>query len=350
MYRFKEVIGRGLFIFVLCGTALAQENPAPVEKPREVVTAAGPLVTATATAKRVRFVSPGTVVQLRLEVYNEAGQKLFDTELRGGNVLDWHLQDGAGQRLAAGSYACVMTIKSLSGSLSQRIGLVRVNDKTAIEAAEGAQLTLAQQQTIGPLESNAAITILQESEAEAITAVTHDGTEGQLTSTRGALSFRTGDLFSGKEKEQMRLTEDGRLGIGTSDPQATLDVAGAIRATKGIQFSDGTVLTSTGRAGRLNADGIVTEDATGTGTQDRIAKWVDNAGTLGDSVITESAGNIGIGTATPTQSLEVANGRILTTGSQTIEATEGVLEIGTTVTNNNNGASGLRMRNIFNGN
>src|SRR5688500_13925395 len=74
--------------------------------------------------------------------------------------------------------------------------------------------------------------ILQESEAEAITAVTHDGTDGQLTSTKGALTFRTGDIFSGKETEQMRLTEDGRLGIGTGEPRATLDVAGTIRAER----------------------------------------------------------------------------------------------------------------------
>src|SRR5688572_22118855 len=134
MDRIKQLIGGSLFILVLCGTVLAQENPAPVEKPRETNTAAPPVVTATASAKRVRFLSPGSVVQLRLEVYNDAGEKLFDTELRGGNVLDWHLQDGAGQHLQAGAYACVMTIKSLSGSLSQRIGLVRVNDKTAIEA------------------------------------------------------------------------------------------------------------------------------------------------------------------------------------------------------------------------
>src|SRR5712691_9237561 len=98
--------------------------------------ATAPLVTAAANAKRVRFVSPGTVVQLRLEVYNETGQKLFDTELHGGNVLDWQLQDGGGQRLPAGSYACVLTIKSLSGRLSQRVGLVTVNDKkAAMEAA-----------------------------------------------------------------------------------------------------------------------------------------------------------------------------------------------------------------------
>jgi hypothetical protein len=192
MFTLKRLIGGSLFVFVLAGTALAQENRAPIETPREPVApaSAAPLVTATATAERVRFVSPGTVVQLRLEVYNETGQKLFDTELHGGNVLDWHLQDGAGQRLAAGSYAGVLTIKSLSGRLSQRVGLVTVNDKeTAIEAAGAAQLSTAQQQAIGPVvgpvEGNAAFTILQESEPEAITAVTHDGTEGQLTSTTG---------------------------------------------------------------------------------------------------------------------------------------------------------------------
>src|SRR5918995_1389845 len=149
MFTLQRFAGCTLFAFVLAGTAFAQENRAPINNPQES-TPATPLVTATATAKRVRFVSPGTVVQLRLEVYNEAGQKLFDTELHGGNVLDWHLQDGAGQDLQSGSYACVLTIKSLSGRLSQRVGLVRVNDKTAaIEAAEGAQLSLAQQQAIG---------------------------------------------------------------------------------------------------------------------------------------------------------------------------------------------------------
>ena len=128
MFTLKRLVGASLFLFVLAGTTLAQENQAPINTPREPVTS-GPLVTASTTAKRVRFVSPGTVVQLRLEVYNEMGQKPFDTELRGGNVLDWHLQDGAGERLAAGSYACVLTSKSLSGRLSQRVGLVTVNDE-----------------------------------------------------------------------------------------------------------------------------------------------------------------------------------------------------------------------------
>ena len=351
MSTLMRLVGSSLFAFVLAGTGLAQENRTPIDNPQELVPAT-PLVTAKATAKRIRFVGPGTVVQLRLQVYNEAAQKLFDTELH-GNVLDWHLQDGAGQDLEAGSYACVLTIKSLSGRLSQRVGLVRVNDKkAAIEATEGARLSPAQQQTIGPVEGNAALTILQDSEAEAITTVTHDGTDGQLTSTKGALTFRTGDIFSGKDKEHMRLAEDGRLGIGTSEPRATLDVTGTIRAERYLVAKPKKIDSASDLSPSLVTEAVDSEEAliSGTGTQDRIAKWADNAGTLGDSVIAESAGKIGIGTTTPTQALEVANGRILTTGGQIITAAGGVLEIGTTVTNNNNGASGFRMRNTFNGN
>src|SRR5687768_7573026 len=187
MFTLQRFIGGSLFVFVLAGATLAQENRAATETPREPVpVAAAPLVTATATAKRVRFVSPGSVVQLRLEVFNEAGQKLFDTELRGGNVLDWNLQDGAGERVSSGSYACVLTIKSLSGRISQRVGLVTVIDeKTATEAAGAGELSLAQQQTIGPVEGSTGFTVIQQSDAEALTTVTHDGTRGQVSRTRG---------------------------------------------------------------------------------------------------------------------------------------------------------------------
>src|SRR5688572_8646655 len=149
MFSFKRLVASSFFVFVLAGFALAQEDRAPIDNPREPVATipTAPLVTAAATAKRVRFVSPGTVVQLRLEVYNEAGQKLFDTQLYGGNVLDWHVQDGAGERLAAGTYACVLTTKSLSGRLSQRVGVVKVSAKKAtVETVRADHLSMAQQQ------------------------------------------------------------------------------------------------------------------------------------------------------------------------------------------------------------
>ena len=52
-------------------------------------------------------------------------RKSADEEIRGGNVFDWHLQDGQAQRLAPGAYVCVVTAKSISGKLTQKIGTVR---------------------------------------------------------------------------------------------------------------------------------------------------------------------------------------------------------------------------------
>src|SRR5205085_9979301 len=84
----------------------------------------------------------------------------------------------------------------------------------------------------------------------AVILTAHDGSTGQVVSTRGGLTFRAGDFFAGKDKELMRLTPEGDLGVGVTTPKAKLDVAGTIRARGGILFDDGTVLNSAGRAAK----------------------------------------------------------------------------------------------------
>jgi hypothetical protein len=74
---------RLILIFCLVGTAVGQDNRAAIAQ------RSGVTITASASDGRVRFTCPSSVVQVRLEVYNSAGKKLFDNELRGGNVLDW---------------------------------------------------------------------------------------------------------------------------------------------------------------------------------------------------------------------------------------------------------------------
>ena len=87
-------------------------------------------------------------------------------------------------------------------------------------------------------------------------------------------------------------------------------MAGEVKARGGIKFSDGTTLDAAG--GKLTLKDSAGEtvsgpSAGGTGTQNRLAKWAETggAGTLTDSAITESGGNLGVGIANPAQKLHV---------------------------------------------
>jgi hypothetical protein len=291
-------------ILLIVSIVCAQEQQNTANSSRSAAT-----ITAAAAADRVRFTAPSSVVQMRLEVYNANGEKVFDNEIRGGNVIDWLLQNGQAERLSDGSYLCVITGKSLSGRISQKLGNVTITNAAAsLQPVDSTQLTAKQSQAVGPLEENAAITILKEDENQTATVIANSGTEGQLIRGRGALSFRIGDFFSGTDKEQMRLTAEGNLGIGTSDPKVKLDVAGMIGAREGVMFSDGSTLNINrkGVMTRTSASGDVSPSAAGSGTENHIAKWTDNAGTLGDSIIIETAGgSLGIGTPTPDSLLNI---------------------------------------------
>src|SRR5712691_12987935 len=93
-------------------------NPIPAqESSGQNMQRSAPIVTATASAKRVRFTAPSNTTAMRLEIYAADGQRTFDTGLHPGNVLDWTFQENTGQPLADGSYFCVVTVKSLSGKV-----------------------------------------------------------------------------------------------------------------------------------------------------------------------------------------------------------------------------------------
>jgi hypothetical protein len=83
-------------------------------------------------------------------------------------------------------------------------------------------------------------------------------------------------------------------------------------------------------------------NSTAIGSQAKVTQ--SNSLVLGNSV------SVGIGTTAPTQTLDVANGRIVTTGSQTLTSVlDSVIEVKTTVTNNGDYGAGFKARNTFNG-
>ncbi|HEY0375784.1 MAG TPA: tail fiber domain-containing protein [Pyrinomonadaceae bacterium] len=306
-----------LSLILFTGGALAQN-----EKPVEAQTTQTPAVTASADGAAARFAASGQVLQVRLEIYSAAGELVFDSGLRAGSAIDWKAADAA-KPVADGSYLTVVTVRDFNNKFGQRLGTMNVQaGQLTLGVATKAELSPAQSQTLnarrkaqkieaeGNIES---LTVLRQGKDRSAVVAAHDGESGQLTSTSGALTLRTGDFFAGKEREQMRVTPDGRVGIGTTEPQATLDVAGTIQARDGIRFGDGSVLTSANALKGTNGGLVIgaptagtTANISGAGTTGRIVKWTNGpTGVAGDSVITELNGNVGIGTATPNSELHV---------------------------------------------
>ena len=140
--------------------------------------------------------------------------------------------------------------------------------------------------------SDYALRLIRYGGANGATQITHRGTGeiSYITSESGDQAWYT----SGTEK--MRLTSAGRVGIGATIPGYTLDVSGIIRSTSNIYLGAG----GTGGTG-------TTFDS--FSTYQRIQSW--NSLPL---AINPLGNNVGIGTASPGQTLDV-NGSIQTNGS-----------------------------------
>jgi hypothetical protein len=111
--------------------------------------------------------------------------------------------------------------------------------------------------------------------------------------------------------EAMRITSDGRLGLGTSSPATTLDVNGTVTCgTVGgvsISLANGSAIRNSASA----ANAIYFDTSFGSATHGSFEFRSSNAGTT--RMIIDSAGRVGIGTTSPATTLDV-NGVIYTRG------------------------------------
>jgi len=223
------------------------------------------------------MIAHGEALQIRMEIYSTSGELVSDSGLRQGNMVDWKLTD-ATQAMADGSYLVVVTVKDFKGNLNQRMATLSLQaGQLQLLPQKRDEVTTAQTQAIESRrqgkkvrvnDGDDAVSIFHEGKERDVVVTAHDGTDGQVTSTNGALTFRTGNVFSNEDKEQLRITPEGRVGIGTRSPEATLDVAGTIKA-RSIQFDDGSVIESArakdtapsasgGAGGNLSGTNIIT--------------------------------------------------------------------------------------------
>jgi len=130
-------------------------------------------------------------------------------------------------------------------------------------------------------------------------------TTNGVVSKDGNISF-----YNNTGSEMVRITNDGKVGIGTSSPEVNLHISGESDSTGILLDIDATTHATSNRAAAIFGDWIVGQDSGENGAKDFFF-WQPTVGF--SLVIQNGSGNVGIGTTTPTHELNVV-GDINATG------------------------------------
>ena len=134
---------------------------------------------------------------------------------------------------------------------------------------------------------------------------------GIATNSAGALTFNSSANITGFGNERMRITSDGKVGIGTNSPTCSLDVQGSWSTGNGpfLQLKN----TSGATPGSFGP-GIILSNSVAGKSNFMIQQYQDASSAFSinkyDSPYTSyfaisQTGNVGIGTYTPSQTLDV---------------------------------------------
>lgn len=156
-------------------------------------------VTATQYSDLIQFVAQGEAKALQVEIFSIAGHKLFDSDMQQETTkLEWRMLDQKGRPVPNGVYLYAVTVKDASGKTSKQLGKV---------AVMRGQEPILSTPTVG--------------EFNQVVPLNHNLNHCQILRSNG------GRLFA--------QPLGCRLGLGTNDPQAKLDVITSANGTIAIQ-------------------------------------------------------------------------------------------------------------------
>ena len=235
-------------------------------------------VNLTPDADKVRVSAVGDVLDMRVVVSDEAGDVVFESGPVTGGHLDWTMAAAQGARVPAGTYTMTVTYRTANGKLRRRVEQVFVAESVTTDEGKDASAP-------SPSPSPAAVA-----------GITGTGTAGKVAKFTGANSI--GDSI---------ITESaGKVGVGTPSPQQSIHVVGVSSRLR-LQSTNGPALTTTeyvtnGRIWQAGAGGSTATN----GVANKFFVFDQTAGQF--RMVFDTAGNVGVGTTTPTSRLTVNGG------------------------------------------
>ncbi|HKQ73920.1 MAG TPA: hypothetical protein VJ810_09355 [Blastocatellia bacterium] len=244
---------------LLCAPVAAAQDQQPMAKSR---TGASQEVTIIIQRQQVSFTAPPSVEQMRLQVFDQSGELVFDSQLQSINQIDWPLQATTGGALKSGLYAYTLSIKDAWAPEPRlRRGHFIVDRAKDRDGADKLW----------------------------VTSRNDDGVGAELTVARDETDTVAGATMSNDANDGGQRTIGQRTEIAGRD--------GADRAVDSEKQSQSKPEIGAGKEAVA---------AVAAGTVGQIAKFISTTD-LGNSALTEISGNVGIGVANPTNRLHVLN-------------------------------------------
>ncbi len=299
--------------------------------------------------EQVRFTSQKAVAEMQLQIFDQAGQLVYDSGAVTGPELTWVLRQADGEAVKSGLYAYTLSIKEVGKEAGAETARMRrghfivdrakerdgQTDRLWItsqnEGGVGTELTVARNEgeTVAGTSVASEHKSVRTAEGEARKGTSESKNENNAITAAAAANGTTGRIAkftSSTDLGNSVMTElNSKIGVGTTNPVSKFHVvsgasdhlpprlqsSGTTTFAAGWDFYHGT--TGKGYVGvpdpgtGLAAGEMLVYGSPGTKT----SLWAG-----GVSIATlDINGNFGIGTASPQQKLHVDGNEILSTGN-----------------------------------